>query len=405
MAGDPNTVLVANPGADLYGSDRMAVETVRALVRSGRRVFVTVPGPGPLVELFIAAGARVFEQPTPILRKGLASPRGVLQLARESLFSALPSWRLLRQTDAGTVLVNTITPPIWFLLGRLAARKLVCHVHEAERSVRTPVRWALYLPLVLCHTIVVNSWYTAQVLRESSRGLSSRVTVVHNTVAGPPAVQPPRQHLEGPTRLLYVGRLSHRKGPHVAIEATRLLRTEGRDVRLVLVGAAFEGNEVYEQQLRAQVADQGLDDAVVFAGFQRDVWAHLARCDIALVPSTGDESFGNAAVEASLAARPVVVSDVGGLNEATACTTARMTVPPGDARALADAVAAITDDWDGFASRARADAATVARRFSFDRYATELTEMLSRASRGYQLASAVSRLRSRRYQATITKAV
>ena len=79
---DPRTVLVANPGADLYGSDRMALEDVRALVRAGRRVFVTVPGPGPLVDLLTGAGASVLVQPTPIVRKSLASPRGLLRLAR-----------------------------------------------------------------------------------------------------------------------------------------------------------------------------------------------------------------------------------------------------------------------------------------------------------------------------------
>ena len=48
MAGDPRIVLIANPGADLYGSDRTTVESVKALVTAGYRVFVTVPGPGPL---------------------------------------------------------------------------------------------------------------------------------------------------------------------------------------------------------------------------------------------------------------------------------------------------------------------------------------------------------------------
>ena len=38
MAGDPRTVLIANPGADLYGSDRMTIESVKALVSGGYRV-------------------------------------------------------------------------------------------------------------------------------------------------------------------------------------------------------------------------------------------------------------------------------------------------------------------------------------------------------------------------------
>ena len=58
-----------------------------------------------------------------------------------------------------------------------------------------------------------------------------------------------------------------------------------------------------------------------------------------LVPSVGDESFGNAAVEAVLAARPSVVSDIGGLREAAAGYDGVVFVPPGDATALAAAIA------------------------------------------------------------------
>lgn len=45
------TVLIAHPSADLYGSDRVMLETVDALVAAGRRVVVTLPADGPLVQL------------------------------------------------------------------------------------------------------------------------------------------------------------------------------------------------------------------------------------------------------------------------------------------------------------------------------------------------------------------
>ena len=141
-AGDRDVVLVANPGADLYGSDRMAVECVKALVGAGRRVVVTVPGPGPLIELFTEAGATVLQQPTPIIRRSLASPKGLLQLLRELLGTLWPSLRLLRTTGAGTVLVNTVTPALWFPLARLTGRHLVGYVHEAEGTASNVVRRA-----------------------------------------------------------------------------------------------------------------------------------------------------------------------------------------------------------------------------------------------------------------------
>ena len=82
-----------------------------------------------------------------------------------------------------------------------------------------------------------------------------------------------------------------------------------------------------------------------FHGYQRNVWPFLAASDIVLVPSVLEEGFGNTAVEGTLAARPVVVSDTSGLREASAGFASALRVPPGDASALADAVDRIVRDW------------------------------------------------------------
>jgi glycosyltransferase involved in cell wall biosynthesis len=374
MAGDPNIVLLANPGADLYGSDRMAVESVKALVRSGRRVIVTVPGPGPLVDMLTEAGASVREQPTPIIRRSLASPRGMLQLARDVLSTLRPCVRLLRSTNAGTVLVNTITPVLWFPLARLTGRHLVAHVHEAEGTASKRMRRALYLPLGLCHRVVLNSQFCMEVVTSSAPRLRGRSCVVHNAVAGPARVTAPRAEVVGAVQLLYVGRLSHRKGPHVAVEAVRLLKERGVAVHLSLLGAVFPGNEEYEDRLRASVRSWGLEADVTFLGFHPSVWPSLARADVVVVPSILDESFGNTAAEASLAGRPVIVSDIAGLREASQAATSRILVPPSDPAAIADAVDRMLGDWGRFASGARRDAVAVAERFSFDQYADGLLD-------------------------------
>lgn len=376
MAGDPRTVLIANPGADLYGSDRMAVESVKALAGAGYRVFVTVPGPGPLIDLLTDAGATVLEQPTPIIRKSLLSARGLVQLVRETLTALVPSWRLLKHTNAGTVVVNTITPPLWFPLARLARLVTVCHLHEAESQVAAAVRWAMYLPLQFCHRVVANSAYTKQVLAESSRGLVGRTVVVHNTVPGPQSVVEPRPDMEGEIRLLYVGRLSHRKGPQVLVTAMELLRRRGLATRLDVVGAVFPGNEAYEDELRALVDRLDLTQSVRFHGFQRSVWPYLADCDIAVVPAVEDESFGNTAVEASLAGRPVIVSEIAGLREATSASEAAVLVTPGDSNELAEAIERIAQDWSRYAGLAKADADRTAHAFSPAVYGSGLVAAL-----------------------------
>lgn len=368
VTGDPNVVLIANPGADLYGSDRMVLETVRALVGAGRRVVVTVPHTGPLVPLLEDAGAMVVECVTPVVRKGLLNARGLIELVITSIRSVGPGRRLIRQVDPGVVIVNTITPPLWILLGRIARRLTVCHVHEGEGSVTGVVRRALYLPLVFTHRVIANSDFTRRVLASAAPRVHDRTVVVHNAVTGPTEVVPPRVPLTSPTRLIYVGRLSHRKGVHVAIDALHALVNDGRDVRLNVVGAVFPGNEAYLDELQAQVQSHALTDRVSFLGFKASVWDDLARSDISVMTSLVDETFGNTAVEAALAARPAVVSEVGGLPEAVGAARSATLVPAGDALALASAIAAKIDDWPAQAHLAVADSSAVAARFSTERY-------------------------------------
>ena len=176
---------------------------------------------------------------------------------------------------------------------------------------------------------------------------------------------------------MFVGRLAQRKGPHVAIEAVRRLRDRGVDVHLSLLGAVFPGNEGYEAGLRADVREGGLEAQVTFLGFHADVWPFVAGADVVVIPSIVDESFGNTAVEASLAGRPVIVSDIAGLREASQATTSRILVPPSDPEAIAGAVERVIADWEQVTSDAVEDAAAVADRFSFDRYATGLIEAMA----------------------------
>lgn len=356
----------------------MALETVSALVGQGRRVIATVPAYGPLVPLLQAAGADVIRCPTPIPRKGLLSVRGVIALARDALVSIVPSLRVLHRSGADVVIVNTITVPLWLVLSRITGRVTVCHLHEAEATVPGLLRRALYLPILFAHHIVANSGFSLRVLRGAIPLLESRVTVVYNAVQGPPRVAAPRPTLDGPVRLLYVGRLSRRKGVHIAVEALRLLLDSGCDARLKVVGAVFPGNEAYELELQELVAMHGLESRISFAGFHPSVWDDLAASDIVLIPSLIDEPFGNTAVEAALSARPAIVSEIGGLPEARKHSTSSILTPPGDAAALAGAVRAVIDDWSDYASRALADSSAVAEAFSSARYAREIAEVLDR---------------------------
>jgi glycosyltransferase involved in cell wall biosynthesis len=375
------TVLIAHPSADLYGSDLQLLESVRGLTAAGWRVEVSLPAPGPLLARLEDAGAQVGVLGVPVLRKSLLRPAGLVGLVADSARAVPAMLRLMRRLRPDVVYVNTVTVPLWLVAARLARRPALCHVHEAEDDAGRLVSTVLNAPLLLCRTVVVNSRAAARTLLRAVPLLSGRTEVVHNGVPGPDTPpEPSAVAVDGPRRVVLVGRLSPRKGTDVAVEAVALLRAAGRDVDLELCGSVFPGYEWFEEQLRTRSADPVLAGHVRLAGYTSPTWPALARAEVVLVPSRA-EPFGNAAVEAQLAARPVIASAVQGLPEIVTSGETGLLVPPDDPQALADAIARVLDDRALARSLAEAGRASAERQFSTARYRTAMTAQVERTRR------------------------
>ncbi len=378
----PRRVLIAHPSAELYGSDRVMLESVDALVHHGWQVLVALPGPGALVDEVRERGVGVVLCPSPVLRKSALRPKGFLQLLRDGARGVVSGLALLRRARPDVIYVNTVTVPLWLVLGRLTRTRILCHVHEAEGSASALLRKVLAAPLFLAHKIIANSEFSRGVIASAFESLGERTTVIYNGVVGPPQAGPTRASIDGALRLLYVGRLSERKGVDVAVSALAELVDRGTPAELDIVGAVFTGYEWYEAQLIDQVRRLGVAGQVRLRGFENPVWPRLAEADIALVPSRWDEPFGNTAVEAILAGRPLITSDTGGLREAVAGFESVIRVVPGDAEAVADAAESMLARWSDYRELACADAELAASRFAPARYRALIGICLSGMLRG-----------------------
>lgn len=374
------SVLVAHPSADLYGADKVLLETVEGLLRHGMRVLVTVPAWGPLVPELEARGAAVVLCPTPVLRRSLLSPSGALRLFGASVRGGLAGTALIRSSRPDVILANTSTVPLWTILGRLCRVPVVTHVHEAEAYASRLLRGLLALPVVLSSDVITNSRFTAQTLARSLPWLQNRATVIYNGVPGPLRVYPARSQLNGALRILYIGRLSHRKGVDVVLDAVIRLRQLGHSAYLDIVGAAVTGADDYETALRTCVAAHDADAYVTFHGYQHEIWPFLEATDVAVVPSRLDESFGNTAVEAFLAARPLVASGVSGLKEAAGDYASVQFVEPGSVAALVAALETVIADWGRLSAAAVEDAAQARARHSPEVYGEGMSRFILEAA-------------------------
>jgi len=127
--------------------------------------------------------------------------------------------------------------------------------------------------------------------------------------------------------------------------AARFERVKGIDILLDALAQMpaprpriyLAGNGTLESDLRAQAANLGLQNDVVFLGFldERAMASALRACDAVVIPSR-DESIPMIFKEAARFGTPVVATDVGDLGNFVREYNAGVVVPPNDARALAN---------------------------------------------------------------------
>lgn len=367
------TVLIANPSADIYGSDLQMLDSISGLKDRQFRVIVSVPGDGPLVSRLRERGAEVIYNAAPVVRRSAMSPLGVARLAAESVIAAVRLRRTIRRHQADVVYVNTITIPIWLIAAKLARRPSLCHVHEAEDADSKLVLKGLLAPLHAATTIVVNSKAATSAIEAVYPRLARRAVLIYNGIPNPPE-SPAARSPGKPFKVAAVCRLSPRKAPDVAIEAIARLRAAGRDVQLTIYGTPFAGYEWYENELRDRASEPDLAGSVFFGGYVSPVWDALAGADAVVAPSLR-EPFGNAVVEAQFARRPVVASATMGHLETVSDGKTGLLVRPNDPDALATAIATLMDDPDLARRLAENGRHVAATRFSVARYASDIAEL------------------------------
>jgi glycosyltransferase involved in cell wall biosynthesis len=138
-----------------------------------------------------------------------------------------------------------------------------------------------------------------------------------------------------------VAHLSLKKGQMHLINAVAMLKDRFPKLVCLLAG---EGDQ--QSELEQQAVKLGIADRVRLLGFRSDVMSVMNAADVVVLPSVAKEGLGLVLVEAALLEKPTIGSNAPGIDEAIQDGVTGLLVPPGDAKALADALARLLEDPD-----------------------------------------------------------
>ncbi len=331
-------VLQITPQLNTGGVERTTLEVAQAISRAGGLALVASAG-GRLEPDLEAAGGQLVKLP-------VHSKNPITVLAN--------AWKLARLVrERGVQIIHARSrAPAWsgWLAARLTGAAFVTTFHGIYNA-RSAAKRFYNSIMARGDVVIANSHYTRAHVLRSFKIAPERVVAIPRgvdlSVFDPASVKPEIVAAlraswglaPGGTRCVIIApaRVTRWKGQHILLEAVKLLTSRRPHVAKFILAGDAQGRDAYLAELQSFIAENQLQESVAIVGHIGQMAAAFAASDIAVFPVIEPEAFGRGAVEAQAMGVPVIASNLGGFTETVADGVGVLS-PPGDARALADAL-------------------------------------------------------------------
>jgi len=198
-----------------------------------------------------------------------------------------------------------------------SGRPFILHIHALEfdrsgGSGNPDICAVEQLGLAEADHVIAVSHYTKGMIVDRYGIDAGKVTVVHNAVSRGEAAETYRVAKQpGEKIVLFLGRITHQKGPGYFVEAASKVLRMFPGVTFVMAGSGDLMPQMVER-----VAELGMGSRFLFTGFLRgdEVERMYAATDLYVMPSVS-EPFGIAPLEAMLYDVPVIIARQSGVSE------------------------------------------------------------------------------------------
>ncbi len=178
---------------------------------------------------------------------------------------------------------------------------------------------------------------------------------------------------QGPVRFLFVGRLLRSKGLALLAEAAKLLKAQGLEFELDILGPTDSNPDAIEPEQLDAWQSAGL---LRYRGATNDVVPFLQASSVLVLPTSLREGIPRSILEAMSCGRAVITTDAPGCGETIEHGVSGFVVPRGDVQALAAAMKSFIETPAQAAKMGAAARALVCSRNDIHRVNARLMQLM-----------------------------
>lgn len=178
-------------------------------------------------------------------------------------------------------------------------------------------------------------------------------------------------------RVLLPGRIEHGKGQHILLEAVHLLRQQGLQIEVALLGHIMD--QVYYDKLQESAESWGLQSQFHYLGFI-DKPTYIYNCFDVIALTTYAETFGLVLIEGMKCGVPVIGTNAGGVPEIIEHGKTGLLYEPHDPTGLAARLKQLANDNELCKKLARAGQQFADEVFSEQQHYTKLMHIFTALS-------------------------
>jgi glycosyltransferase involved in cell wall biosynthesis len=332
-------VLVVNASADLYGANRILLQSM--LLLKPRKIILVLPAEGLLTDFIRTNGEYnhveiKIVKTMPVVFRSMNIKHG-FQLLKNIYGFRKAIKKIKKEYFVNWAYVNTLSAFIIIGILKNLRLKILVHVHEILENDRVFTRLINRYSVKWADKIIAVSNPVALNLKDVSN--KENIVTILNGISD---MKMPRVTKNNLVTITLFGRIKPEKGIWFFLDAIKLLHENIRNkAKFNIIGSAAPGGDHYLSKLENDIEEHPAKKNIHFKSFIPDIKPTLNSTDVIVVPSLMRDPFPTTILEAASAGKPVIATNTGGAIQSVEDNVTGFLIFPSDTKKFAEYLQAL----------------------------------------------------------------